>query len=164
MNIDMKSWHYRLNKLFIKSDHRIPSSLCLYFWTTALFSAILTAIVSFIGAVLFICGFITFMGIADAGLVNVISTNLSANSLSFWMYPVVILVGAITFALAVGVTFGLLALMIAITAGISMLGQKFKGQGISERINSSDNLVVAYIRSKHQKICPKLNFTYGEKK
>jgi hypothetical protein len=54
--------------------------------------------------------------------------------------------------------------MIAITAGISMLGQKFKGQSISERINSSDNLVVAYIRSKHQKICPKLNFTYGEKK
>lgn len=164
MNIDMKSWHYRLNKMFIKNSCNIPSSLCPYFWSTAVFSSLLALIAIFVSAIMFICGFITFMGIADAGLVTTISNGFSTNSLSLWMYPVVILVGAIAFALALGVTFGLLALMIAITAGISMLGQKFKGQGISERINSSDNLVVAYIRSKHQKICPKLNFTYGEKK
>lgn len=34
MNIDMNSWHYRLNKKFLNDSGAVPESLCPYFWST----------------------------------------------------------------------------------------------------------------------------------
>ena len=165
MNIDMKSWHYRFNKFFLNDSKSVPESLCPYFWATI---GRLTAAVFAIAVILtlfFIVGFATMTGIGEEGFVNILSTALApSGTTAIWMYPLVMVIGGIVIALGLGAVFGLMFVLIAVSTGISMLGQKYQGLTVKQRINSSDNLVIAYIRAKHRKICPKLNFMYGEKK
>ena len=165
MNIDMNSWHYRLNKKFLNDSGDVPESLCTYFWSTIGRLSAAGFALAVITTLFFITGFASFMAIHDAGLTNIISTALaSAEITALWMYPIIVLVGAFMLALCLGLIFGILILLVAISTGISMLGRKYKGLTVKQRIDSSDNLVISYIRAKHRKICPKINFSYGEKK
>lgn len=165
MNIDMNSWHYRLNKKFLNDSGDVPESLCTYFWSTIGRLSAAGFALAVITTLFFITGFASFMAIHDAGLTNIISTALaSAEITALWMYPIIVLVGAFMLALCFGLIFGILILLVAISTGISMLGRKYKGLTVKQRIDSSDNLVISYIRAKHRKICPKINFSYGEKK
>lgn len=165
MNIDMNSWHYRFNKFFLNDSKSVPESLCPYFWATI---GRLTAALFAIAVILtlfFIVGFATMMGIGEAGFVNILSTALApSGTTAVWMYPLVMLIGGIMIALGLGAVFGLLFVLIMISTGVTMLGQKYQGLTVIHLIHSSDNLVIAYIRAKHRKICPKINFRYGEKK
>ena len=164
MNIDMNSWHYRLNKKFLNVSGAVPESLCPYFWSTVgRLSAVGFALAA-ITTMFFVVGFASFMAIHETSLTNIISTALASAEITVWMYPIIVFVGAFMLALCLGLLFGILLLLVAISTGVSMLGQKYKGLSVKQRIDSSDNLVISYIRAKHRKICPKINFSYGEKK
>lgn len=165
MNIDMNSWHYRFNKTFMNDSGAIPKSLCPYFWATAGRLIVASLGISILTMIMFLVGFIAMMGLNEAGLTNVISTALTSHELmAIWMYPVVILVGIICVALCIGGLLGLLIMLITLVSVIGMARKKYTGLTVKERIDASDNIAIAYIRAKHNKICPKLNFTYGEKK
>lgn len=165
MNIDMNSWHYRFNKWFLNNSGTLPQNLCPYFWATVGRLGIISCLIGGVTLIAFLSGIATMIGIQDFGLTNIIGNALESNSVTLWMYPVFVIVGAMTIAISFLLSVGAIFIMTLISSGINSLrNNKYKGLTIAERLESSDNLVIAFLSSKHKKVCPTLNFTRGEKK
>lgn len=157
MNINVNSWHYKLVKNTFTTSKGVPRSLCPY-----------------MRAVLYR---IMFFGVTGTGLTLMLS-NLLVDPMiglgiaGIWAYVASFFASIVMLTLILGgacaVVFGGVWCVQRIQDWWSdrkydkeLERERLKEQGIEPK---PENIVWAFVKAKHNKICPTLNFTTPEDK
>lgn len=150
MKVNMNSWHFRLVEGFLDGD--ASRSLCVYFWQVA-FRVIFLVM---LGIVLWsVCGLFA-LGLSTA--IGWIDPNLTP----LWVKGCVAVFGAFVvlaiFALCI---VALTLVMFGISKSILVVGELFSRWGDSKE-EQEPGVFVSYVKAKKEKICPIIEFTYGD--
>lgn len=150
MKVNMNSWHFRLVEGFLDGD--ASRSLCVYFWQVA-FRVIFLVVV---GAALW--GAFGFVALAASVVNGWIDPNLTP----LWIKGCVAAFGAFVvlalFALCIVV---ITLVMFGISKSILVVGDLFSRWGDSKE-EQEPGVFVSYVKAKKEKICPIIEFTYGD--
>ncbi len=163
MQIDKTSWHYTIQKSFFRQfESSIPDNLCSY----------VRQLIPRLGAAAFAMTFTVFVlgyaawgtGIGAIGLANALGSNTlllasNADKIGFVLLP--LLAGILTLAIVFGITLGAVAgsfVLIERILGFTRSKNIMVSKYVSEKVESSDNVLLKYISTKHKNICTKLTF------
>ncbi|AHY25069.1 membrane protein [Pectobacterium bacteriophage PM2] len=166
MNINTKSWHYRLISAITFRDSRrgkVPTSLCPYFRAVVYRIAFIIATTS-------IGGFI--LGLFGEGAAVYLSSLAGIT-----MGPVASIIagipfGIILFAFIIGTVYGLLMGLSKIVGKIVVAYEDYQDKKLDKEIEDRKNgvkpkepgLIMSFIKSNHDKVCPTLTFISKEEK
>lgn len=149
MKVNMNSWHFRLVEGFLDGD--ASRSLCVYFWQVA-FRVIFLVV---LGAALWsVFGLVAIAAATGNGWISVTSP--------LWIKGCVAAFGAFVvlamFALCIVV---ITLVMFGISKSILVVGDLFSRWGDSKE-EQEPGVFVSYVKAKKEKICPIIEFTYGD--
>lgn len=156
MKLSKKSWHYRLNLLYVDEHYDIPRNLCPYFWRTVWYTlALIPALILSIPTLIIIAftkekwdGLVKAAGIGTL-VITALSIVISMVAM-WWFFPakeddglgaVLIIFGG------VGWTILLIAAMIKISDWTKERNQK-----------REPGLIISFLKAKKEKLCPKIEW------
>lgn len=152
MNINKNSWHYKLVKNTFNNSGRIPTSLCPYFWSVV-FRVVVYGAMAFLAV--FLASNMLFEPMVSLGLSTV------------WAYIASFFASILMSATAVGVGIGVVLGIAWVYDHISEWNSDRKYENAKKEIEDRKNgvqpsILSAFIKAKHRKICPMLNFVDKE--
>lgn len=143
MQVNKKSWHFRLAVWSKEYEHRVPGDLCGYMRTVAGGAFKMIAIAVFLSIAL---------GIASVSLISSVAWVLLAFPGEEWRFHPFAVIGTTIFLMSAVVT------LIGLSCSVKNKIASKKDPDLEP------GLIRSYIKAKKEKICPILEFTEGKEK